>query len=437
MTSANCMSSADFFAAWKHSLSADFEQDGVPAKSDPWVTQAAKIATSDKALVLALSDDSALLAAAVGHEIHVYEIATSELLHTLRGHTGSKIERLEFQPGGRKIAAGSSRIITRQMTYMCRVWDLDALAESGAQDYLDEAVEAAVSAASSTLSQHWSPEDLEAADLQTKFAEIIAGGQVAVDLRNGLVFAGTLPGHGSRAFSHDGRSLLYISDRNHAVVLDVATLTERFRLSSHTDAIMWAEMSPDDKVIATSSWDKTTRIWSMESGELIHVLEGATNQSWVGAFSPDGALIASGSGDKIIRIWRVDTGELMHTLSGFTQWIRSLAFSPDGGHLVAGAAGGTLRVFDVASGACEQSWQVDLTDRFARSFIEIDGVRYTARGDLFFRSPEGRVFGYRASDNLKWESGKVLQYGQFATSKDGSLLVTPLQDHSVCIWKID
>ncbi|KAJ7801569.1 quinon protein alcohol dehydrogenase-like superfamily [Mycena olivaceomarginata] len=313
MTSANCMSSADFFAAWKHSLSADFEQDGVPAKSDPWVTQAAKIATSDKTLVLALSDDSALLAAAVGHEIHVYEITTSELRHTLRGHAGSKIESLEFQPGGRKIVAGS-------------VWDLDAPAESGAVDYLDKAVEAAVSAASSTLSQHWSPEDLEAADLQTKFAEIVAGGQVAVDLRNGPRFCWDFACH--------------------AVVLDVATLTERFRLSGHTDGIMWAETSPDDKVVATSSWDQTTRIWSMESGELIHILEGATNQSWVGAFSPDGALIASGSGDKIIRIWRVDTGELVHTLSGFTQWIRSLAFSPDGGHLAAGAAGGTLRVFD-------------------------------------------------------------------------------------------
>ncbi|KAJ7814686.1 quinon protein alcohol dehydrogenase-like superfamily [Mycena olivaceomarginata] len=160
----------------------------------------------------------------------------------------------------------------------------------------------------------------------------------------------------------------------------------------------------------------------MESGELIHVLEGATMQSWAGAFSPDSALIASGAGDKIVRIWRVDTGELVHTLSGFTRWIRSLAFSPDGGHLAAGAAGGTLRVFDVASGACEQSWQVDLQDdRSAATFIEISGVRYTARGDLFFRSSEGRVFGYRTSDNLKWESGKVLLFGRFATSKDGSL----------------
>ncbi|KAJ7814684.1 hypothetical protein B0H14DRAFT_3878607 [Mycena olivaceomarginata] len=204
MTTITSRSNVDFFAAWKHSLSADFQHDGVPAKSDPWLTQASKIAMSDNALVLALNDDNTLLAAAVGHDIHVYDMATSQLLHTLPGDAGCGIS---MPPVG--------------------------------SDRLDDAVKAAAIAASSTLSQYWPLSDLEAADLQTKFAEIAAG-----SLRNGRVFLGTLPGHGSRAFSHDGRSLLYVSDHTHVVVLDVATLRERLRLSGHTNSIMWAETSP-------------------------------------------------------------------------------------------------------------------------------------------------------------------------------------------------
>jgi len=433
-----CMSSADFFATWKHSLSADFQQDGVPAKSEPWVTETTKIPLNGEGEigVAVLSEDNSMLAAGVGHDIHVYDMATSQPLHTLRGHAGWKIGNLEFHPGGRKIVAGSSGR-TQKIESMVRVWDLDAPARP--LDHLDDAVTAAVAAASSTLSQHWSVEDLESTNLQTEIAQIIASGQVAVDVRNGRVLLGTLPSFESRAFSHDGRSLLYLPDRKDVVVLDVDTLTERFRLSGHTDAVMWAETSPADKVVATSCWDKTVRIWSMETGDTIHVLEGATNQSWSGAFSPDGELLAAGAGDKMVRIWRVGTGELVHTLSGFSQWIRSLSFSPDGLHLAAGAAGGTLRVFDVNSGEGEQSWQIDVkTDRFAASFLEISRVQYTARGDLFFRSSEGRVFGYRTSGNLKWESDEPVLYGWFATSKDGSTIVTPVRDGpNVCIWNID
>ncbi|KAJ6476401.1 quinon protein alcohol dehydrogenase-like superfamily, partial [Mycena sanguinolenta] len=157
----------------------------------------------------------------------------------------------------------------------------------------------------------------------------------------------------SNSFSHDGRSLLCLSNMD-VVVLDSDTLTERFRIAGHADNIMWAETSPDDKVVATLSWDQTVRIWSMDSGEVIHVLTGATNQCWVGAFSPDGELIAIGAGDQMVCIWRVGTSELLCTLSGFNRWVRSLTFSPDGRHLAAGASGGTLRVFDIVAGGCEQ-----------------------------------------------------------------------------------
>ncbi|KAF7344989.1 Wd-40 repeat protein [Mycena venus] len=396
---------AEFFATWKHSLSSDFQQDGVPAETNLWVTETAKIAMNGETRAAVLNDDGSLLATGADHEVYVYDMATLRLVRTFRGHAGYKIGGLEFQPAGRKIAASLSGQIPqeKETVTMVRVWDLDGPPEPPS-DHLDDAANAAMTAASLPLLRHWSVDDLESVDLKTEIAELIASGQAAVDVRSGRVLLGQLPSFGSRAFSPDGRSLLYFPDRHNVAVLDVDTFTVRFHLSGHTDAVMWAETSPNNKVVATSSWDKTVRIWSMDSGEVIHILEGATIQSWGGAFSPDGRLIAAGAGDKMVRIWRVDTGELLHTLSGFSRWIRSLSFSPDSLHLAAGAAGGTLRVFEVGSGACKQVWQIDIsTHRFARSYSEISDVQYTRRGDLFFRSTEGRIFGYRARDNSKWE----------------------------------
>ncbi|KAJ6508724.1 WD40-repeat-containing domain protein [Mycena sanguinolenta] len=418
------MSSQDFFATWTHSLSADFQRDSVPAKSsETWMVEAAKIEivptnVANKARVVALSDDNALLAVGVGDELRIYDIAVSEprLVHTLPRYAGCNVERLQFQPGGRKIA------------------DLDAPGEWS--DHLGGAVKDAVAAASPALLHRWSSEDLHAANLHTEFTEIIAGGQLNVDVRKGHVFSGEFADY-SNPFSHDGRSLLFLAAGDVVIVLNVETLTERFRLAGHTDGIMWAETSPDDKIAATASWDRTVRIWSMDSGEVIHILTGATSQCWAGAFSPDGELVAVGAGDHMVRIWRVGTGELLHTFGGFSDWIRSLALSPDSRHLAAGASEGTLRVFDVVARECEQHWQVDVENHWAaRAFIEIHRVQYTSRGDLFFSSTEGRVFGYRATENAKW-GAEGLQHGHFAISKDGSMLIAlPRDGRYICIWEI-
>jgi tetratricopeptide (TPR) repeat protein len=63
-------------------------------------------------------------------------------------------------------------------------------------------------------------------------------------------------------------------------------------------------------------------------------------------FSRDGQRLASSSYDKSVKIWDVTTGQDALTLTGHTRSVQSVAFSADGGRLASASGDGTIRVWD-------------------------------------------------------------------------------------------
>ena len=59
------------------------------------------------------------------------------------------------------------------------------------------------------------------------------------------------------------------------------------------------------------------------------------------AVSGDGKRVVSGSGDKTVRVWDVETGECLKVMEGHTNWVFSVAVSGDGKRVVSGS--GTRR----------------------------------------------------------------------------------------------
>jgi WD40 repeat protein len=173
----------------------------------------------------------------------------------------------------------------------------------------------------------------------------------------------TLAGHPNCvfhvAYSPDGKLLATASKDRTVKLWDAARGKEVRALEGHAGEVYSSAFSPDGKVLASGSDDKTIRLWDVASGKELHVLRGHTGDVYGLAFSPDGKVLASGSGDNDVRLWDVAAGKGLRALKGHGHRVCTVAFSPDGRWLAsagsqpgggAGAPGGDVKVWDVAAG---------------------------------------------------------------------------------------
>jgi WD40 repeat protein len=78
------------------------------------------------------------------------------------------------------------------------------------------------------------------------------------------------------------------------------------------------------------------------------------------AFSADGQRLASSSWDKTVKVWDAATGACVQTLEGHGDGVSSVAFSADGQRLASSSWDKTVKVWDAATGACVQMLEIDL-----------------------------------------------------------------------------
>jgi hypothetical protein len=120
-------------------------------------------------------------------------------------------------------------------------------------------------------------------------------------------------------------------------------------LGGHAKSVNGVSFSPNGKMLATASADKTVKLWDTSTGKEIQTLKGHTNEvRWV-SFSPDGKMLATASADNTVKLWDTSTRQEIQTLKGHTNEVNRISFSPDGKMLATASADNTAKLWDTST----------------------------------------------------------------------------------------
>lgn len=146
-------------------------------------------------------------------------------------------------------------------------------------------------------------------------------------------------------------------------------------LHGHNHFVSDVVVSSDGQFALSSSWDKTLRLWDLNTGLTTRRFVGHTSDVLSVSFSADNRQIVSGSRDRTIKLWNT-LGECKFNIQedGHTEWVSCVRFSPNPLNPVIVSAGWD-KVVKVSSGAESVACFVRMLCPSTRSSPQSNGER--------------------------------------------------------------
>lgn len=253
----------------------------------------------------------------------------------------------------------------------------------------------------------------------------------------------------------------------------------QFTLREHTRSVCVVKFSPDGKLLASGSADKSVIVWNPFDGTMIcklegmhktgindlawspcskyiisvaddtymclwdvtakcciRVLRGHQNYVFCVNYNDAGNVIVSGSFDETIRLWDAKTGVCIKVINAHSDPVTAVEFNSDGSMIISASYDGLCRLWDSATGQCLKTIYMEKTApvSFARfspngSFILVGYLDSTLRlWKISLGNPQV-VVSYRGHKNEKHcvscQCSKISQH-----------IVSGSEDHCVYVWDV-
>uniref|UniRef100_A0A914XXL7 Small ribosomal subunit protein RACK1 n=1 Tax=Panagrolaimus superbus TaxID=310955 RepID=A0A914XXL7_9BILA len=152
-------------------------------------------------------------------------------------------------------------------------------------------------------------------------------------------------------------------------------------LKGHTNAVTQVVCVPENpNIIVSASRDKSLIVWGLGQGDRsvsgnvvvgkpLRALRGHAHFVADASISVDGQYALSGSWDKTLRLWDLQTGQTTRRFVSHTKDVLSVAFSADNRQIVSGSRDRTIKLWNTLA-QCKHT----ITEDCHTDWVSTDGM---------------------------------------------------------------
>jgi WD40 repeat protein len=202
-------------------------------------------------------------------------------------------------------------------------------------------------------------------------------------------------------------------------------------IMAHSDWVRCLSFTPDGAKLVSGSFDKTIKLWQLDTGKVLYTLGDRLKGVFALAVSPDGNFLASGSWDEKIELWNLETGTLVRNLSHHQASVRSLAITPDSRTLISGSFDRAIVLWSLPAG--EVVTKIVDREPIAAIALSADGTFLVSTGD------DGIVKIWSLSSGLKIAESTGNQHCicSLTISPDLQTIAAGTVNGYMVLWKLE
>jgi hypothetical protein len=153
------------------------------------------------------------------------------------------------------------------------------------------------------------------------------------------------------ALSADGKYLITAGRDKTAKVWDLKAKESVVTFPEHQNIVYGVAVKADGSAGFSVGADKQLRTWKPGGeGKQVKNAGGHGDEVFKVIANPKQPMLATSSADKTVRLWNLDTLAAGKTLAGLNDFVYAVAFSPNGELVAGGSYDGEVRVWKVADG---------------------------------------------------------------------------------------
>lgn len=202
-------------------------------------------------------------------------------------------------------------------------------------------------------------------------------------------------------------------------------------ISAHSDWVRCLGFTPDGTKLASGSFDKTIKLWQLETGQPIYTLADRLKGVFALAVSPDGKMLVSGSWDEKIELWNLETGTLIRNLIQPQASVRSLAISPDSQTLIGGSLDRSIFLWSLPDAVVTKT----ILDREPVAVISLsaDGKILASTGD------DGivKIWSLATGEIMTQSIGNPHCIGSLVISPDCQTIAAGTVNGYLVLWRLE